>query len=179
MYSAVAAGRHVVVYYYMVEGLSSSGLSIPSSGARDGYTTGGRDGGRESRGVSHRRSRSVTAGGVYYSARAEVATDRYIPSPSERDVNKRLATKNESGEDSTYDRKTTTCSTSAAKKERAAGAAVAAVLVTGGVGRYLKRPPAFDIRLRDRYSITLIYRLLNNNIASLTKIYYIKYEARW
>lgn len=83
----------------MVEGLSSSGLSIPSSGARDGYTTGGRGGGRESRGVSHRRSHSVTAGGVYHGARAEVATDRYIPSPSERDVNKRLAIKNKSGEE--------------------------------------------------------------------------------
>jgi len=80
----------------MVEGLSSSsGLSIPSSGARDGYTTRGYGGGRANRGVSHRRSQrnSVTAGGVYHSAGAEVATDRYIPSSSERDVKKKRLTK--------------------------------------------------------------------------------------
>lgn len=80
----------------MVEGLSSSsGLSIPNSGARDGYTTRGYGGGRANRGVSHRRSQrnSVTAGGVYHSARAEVATDRYIPSSPERNVKKKRATK--------------------------------------------------------------------------------------
>jgi len=55
----------------------------------------GYGGGRVKRGVSHRHSQrnSVTAGGVYHSARAEVATDRYIPSPWERDVKKKSVTK--------------------------------------------------------------------------------------
>jgi len=75
---------------------------------------------------------------------------------------------------SIYDGKTITCSTtSAPKKERAA---VAAVPVTGGVGGYLKRSPAFDTRLRDRYFI-IIYRLPNNNIASFTRYTYATFIA--
>lgn len=97
----------------------SSGLSIPSSGARDGYTTRGYGGGRANRGVSHRRSQrnSVTAGGVYHSAGAEVATDRYIPSSPERDVKKKLVTKTKPVR-CTYGRVTTTSMTRTRLQQR-------------------------------------------------------------
>lgn len=75
---------------------SSSSLSIPNSGSRDGYTgvatvAGGR---ANKRGVFRRRlsfaythCTTKLGGGVVYSARAEAAVDRYIlPSTGRRDV---------------------------------------------------------------------------------------------